>query len=106
MKKIFIAGPYTKGDVAVNVNNHMRAHSLLMDAGFAPFNPLLFHFQHMAHPRPYEDWTKLDNEYLLVCDAVLRLSGESKGADAEVKLARKNGIPIYYNINKLIHELH
>ncbi len=32
------------------------------------------------------------------CDAILRLPGESKGADNDVRLAHERGIPVYYNI--------
>jgi hypothetical protein len=30
------------------------------------------------------------------CDAILRLAGDSKGADNDVKLAKERGIPVYY----------
>ena len=33
---------------------------------------------------------------LAVCDAVLRLPGDSKGADNDVKIARERGIPVYF----------
>lgn len=32
------------------------------------------------------------------CDAVLRLPGESKGADNDVRLARERGLPVYFTI--------
>jgi hypothetical protein len=32
------------------------------------------------------------------CDAVLRLPGESKGADQDVKLARERGLEVYYRL--------
>jgi len=32
------------------------------------------------------------------CDAVLRLPGESKGADNDVRLALERGLPVYYRI--------
>lgn len=32
------------------------------------------------------------------CDAILRLPGESKGADNDVRLAHERGIPVYYDI--------
>ena len=102
MKKVFISSPYTIGDVAVNVKIQMDAADELITLGFAPFAPLMSHFQHMAHPRPYEDWTRLDLEWLKVCNAILRLPGESKGADREVELARSLGMPIYYSIAELI----
>lgn len=107
MKKIFISGPYTKGDVAVNVANHMRAFNTLLLHGYAPFNPLLFHFQHMVHPRLYDTWLSLDIEYLRICDAVLVLPGESKGSEIEIAEAKRCLIPVYYSLTKLMqNELH
>ncbi len=35
------------------------------------------------------------------CDAILRLPGDSKGADNDVKLAHARGIPVYYNIAEI-----
>jgi len=40
-------------------------------------------------------------EWITVCDCVLRLEGESPGADAEVVLAKKKGIPVFYSIDEL-----
>lgn len=99
--RIYIAAPYTNGDVAQNVRKVMEVANKLMDMGHIPFIPHLTHFQHLYFPRPYEDWIKLDNEFLPFCEAVIRLEGESKGADAEVKLAKNLGIKIYYNISEI-----
>jgi hypothetical protein len=35
------------------------------------------------------------------CDAILRLPGDSKGADNDVKLAYERGIPVYYGIDEI-----
>ncbi|WP_233888280.1 DUF4406 domain-containing protein [Paraburkholderia flagellata] len=35
------------------------------------------------------------------CDAVLRIPGESKGADGDVELAHKLGLPVYYGLDDL-----
>ncbi len=35
------------------------------------------------------------------CDAILRLEGESKGADNDVRLAHERGIPVYYHIDEI-----
>jgi hypothetical protein len=35
------------------------------------------------------------------CDAVLRLPGESTGADNDVRIARERGIPAYHSIDEL-----
>lgn len=92
--KVYIASPYTKGDVAVNVKAQMDVADELMDRGYIPFVPLLSHFLHMANPRPYKDWLEMDLEILPLVDAVLRLPGESVGADAECALAHRLGIPV------------
>ena len=35
------------------------------------------------------------------CDAVLRINGESKGADEDVRLANERGLKVYYNIAEI-----
>jgi len=102
MIKVYIASPYTKGDIAVNVKRQIDMADKLMDKGFAPFAPLYSHFQHMVHPRPYEDWIKIDLEWVLACDALLRLSGESTGADDEVQYAHDNSIPVFFELTDLL----
>lgn len=101
MIKVYIASPYTLGDVAVNVKAQLDCVDELMNLGFAPFAPLYSHFQHMAHPRPYQDWIKIDLEWVNVCDCVLRLPGESTGADGEVRFAEELNKPVFYNIDEL-----
>lgn len=99
--RIYVAGPYTKGDVAVNVRNAYEAANRLADLGFAPFVPHATHFWHMLFPRPYEFWIELDKKFLPCCEAVLRLPGESKGADGEVQLAQNLGIRVFHDIETL-----
>ena len=99
--RIYIAGPYTKGDVAVNVRNAYEAANRLADLGFAPFVAHATHFWHMLFPRPYEFWLDLDSQFLPYCQAVLRLPGPSGGADKEVDFAKKLGIPVFTKIDEL-----
>ena len=101
MKKVYIASPYTLGDVAKNVKLQIDVADELMNKGFLPFAPLLSHFQHMIHPRPYQDWIEADLEWIKSCDCLLRIGGESEGADTEVKSAKEIGIPIYYSLDEL-----
>lgn len=101
MKRIFISGPYTLGDVAQNVKKSMDVANHLIELGYAPYCPHLTHFLHMNHFQPYEKWLELDITYLKVCDAILRLPGESAGADKEIELAKFLNIPIFYSIDKL-----
>jgi hypothetical protein len=94
MIRVYIASPYTNGDVAENVRAQMDAADRLMDLGFCPIVPLYSHFQHIFKPRPYEDWMKIDLAKLEMCDIVLRLPGYSPGADLETEHAAKVGIPV------------
>jgi hypothetical protein len=99
--RIYVAGPYSEGDVAVNVRNAYTAASELADLGFAPFVPHATHFWHMLFPRPYEFWLDLDNQFLPFCEGLLRLPGESSGADKEVELATHLGIPVFTEIRQI-----
>jgi hypothetical protein len=99
---VYLASAYTKGDTAVNVKVQIDAADQLMNLGYCPIVPLLTHFHHMIHPRPYEDWVKIDNELVRRSDVVLRIPSESKGADAEVELAKSLNIPVVYSIEELL----
>jgi hypothetical protein len=101
MKRVYIASPYTLGDVAVNVKVQLDVADQLMTLGFSPYVPLLTHFQHIAHPRPYADWCRQDDAWIPCCDYLLRLPGESKGADREVELAASLGIPVFTSIDEI-----
>lgn len=97
MIKIYIASPYRLGDTAVNVKRQMDIADKLIENGFNPFIPLLYHFQHMVHPRTPNEWLDIDLEWVKICDCVLRLNGESSGADIEVEYANSQGIPVYFS---------
>lgn len=99
--RVYIAGPYSQGDVAINVRNAYLAANQLADLGFAPFVPHATHFWHMMFPREYEFWLDLDNQFLPFCEALLRLPGASSGADKEVDLARSLGIPVFSDIREI-----
>lgn len=99
---VYVAGPYTKGDVAVNVRNAILAGDALIAAGHEPFIPHLSHFQHLLCPRGYKTWMRLDLAWLRVCGALIRLIGESSGADQEVRDADRLGIPVYYSVEKFL----
>ena len=101
MLKVYVAGPYTKGDMEQNVKNAIDASSELIKLGLAPFCPHLSHYIDIVHPHSWQQWMDIDIEFLRDCDIVLRLPGESKGADLEVETANKSGIPIFYSISEI-----
>ena len=102
MRKVYIASPYSIGDKDENVRAQIEVANELMDLGFVPFVPLLFHFQNKLMPRAEKDWLELDLEWLKSCDCVLRLDGESKGADAEVEQAEFLNMNVYNSVDELM----
>lgn len=104
MKYIYVAGPYSGGDPVINTRNAVLEGEALRVYGFVPFIPHLTHLWHLISPRDIDFWYAYDNEWIKKCDALLRLPGESKGADAEVELALKLGIPIFHSIYELVVE--
>jgi hypothetical protein len=99
--RIYVAGPYTKPDPCINTNRAIKVGQELLEAGYAPFIPHLTYLWHAVIPNPYSVWLAYDLEWLRVCHAVLRLDGESSGADAEVTEARRLGIPVFHSIAEL-----
>jgi hypothetical protein len=97
--RIFISGPYSKGDTAINVRDAISAGNYLAGIGHYPFIPHLNHFWHFLWPN--EDinfWYEQDIVWLHQCEALLRIPGESAGADREVEIAKEMEIPIYYSV--------
>lgn len=96
MKLVYIASPYTLGDIAENVRIQMDAAHRILDMGHSPFAPLLSHFLHIHKPRPYDDWLNMDLVIIPRVDILLRLPGKSSGATKEVALAHELGIPVAF----------
>ncbi len=94
--RVYIAAPYSKGDIYLNVRRAIDAGDELLRMGHIPFIPHLSHFWHYISPKSYETWLEIDRQWIDCCDAVLRLDGESKGADNEVAYAKTKGIKVYY----------
>lgn len=94
--RIYVAGPYTKPDPCINTHEAIEVADFLWSCGFAPFIPHLSHFWHTMSPKPYEDWLEYDLQFLVCCDALFRMDGESSGADAEEKFANDHNIPVFY----------
>lgn len=99
--RVYVAGPISIGDQAVNVRNAILAASELLRRGYAPYCPHLTHYWQTVRPHSYETWIALDFEWLPLCDLAVRLPGESKGADREVEFARKRHIPVYCSVSAL-----
>lgn len=112
---IYIASPYTKGDVAVNTRFQCEVFDKLMnDEIVYPVAPLWSHFQHIMFPRHYKDWIEYDKALIPRLDACLRLDAyhnnisygeyhqhDSSGADGEVALFKSLNKPVFYSYEDL-----
>jgi hypothetical protein len=99
--RIYVAGPYSHPDPEQrerHVQQAIRAGRELLRQGHAPFIP------HLAHafdqwcieqgcPLSYEAYMRWDAAFLTQCEGLLLL-GSSPGADREVELAVRLGIPV------------
>jgi hypothetical protein len=101
-KRLYLAGPYSQGDVARNVKIAIGIWHITHNLGFSPFCPHLSHFLHMQITLLYDDWIAYDLEWLRICDALYRIQGPSKGADLEVEEAKRLNIPVFYCLDDLI----
>lgn len=118
---VYIAGPISEGDMLQNIKQFDDAFLKLLRLGFAPFNPgasvylgnaqgflgyspsgVVAHADSKASGVTHEEWMAVDLAWLERTDIVLRLPGESVGADLEVEHANKCGIPVFDSIVKLV----
>lgn len=96
--KIYIAGPYTKPDPETNTKTAIAVGDVIARLGHIVFVPHLTHYWELQHHHDYDFWMAQDAAWLRCCDALLRLPGESAGADSEVELAYALGLKVYYSV--------
>jgi len=112
---ILIAGPYRSGtgdDPALMAQNLARLESVSYQIFRAGHIPMIGEwvalpiwknaggtkvgdalYQEILHPTA--------GRLLQHCQAVLRLEGESKGADNDVRIARERGLPVYFRLEEV-----
>lgn len=94
---VYVAGPYSTGDPVVNTQRAVRAGLELFDfCDVVPIIPHLTMLAHLIEPRDIDYWYAFDLAQLEHCDALLRLSGVSTGADREVVAAREAGLDLFF----------
>lgn len=117
-RRVYIAGPITKGNLADNIDRATAAFLALAAAGLAPLCPHWSAFSGGCRVTPggsvyalagatpnaltHEDWLSVDVSWVVMASAVLRLPGESAGADIEVATARDHGIPVFESVADVI----
>jgi hypothetical protein len=98
--RVYIAGPYT-GDEEKNVNEAIAFGEVVANRGFIPFIPHLNHYWDKQYVHDYEFWMNQDLQWLAMCDVLLRMPGQSSGADREVAAAILSGKPVAYSLQEL-----
>lgn len=109
---ILIAGPYrsgTNGDPFLIAQNLDRLESFALSIYKAGHIPMIGEW--VALPLAKQAGSlklgdEISEQYLYPvasrllarCDAVLRIAGESKGADEDVRIARERGLQVYWRI--------
>jgi hypothetical protein len=93
--RIYIAGPYSLGDVAANVRHAIEAGDKVLCWGGVPFIPHLTHLWHMMYPHEHQEWMEYDRQWLVSCMALWRLPGGSDGTEEEVADAKGWMMPVF-----------
>lgn len=110
MIKVYIAGPITKPDPKKNAILAIKYADQLLNLGYAPFLPQLCVFwqEHGEHRDDgsygagYETWMNWAFEWIRQCNVLLRIPGESLGADREVAFAQSLRIQVCFSIKDLL----
>ena len=97
---IYVAGPYS-GDAQGNTDRAIDVGNRLINVGFNVYVPHLSHYMHARQQRHYEDWMRIDFDWITRCDALYRMPGDSSGGDREVEFAKKMHIPVFYSVEAL-----
>lgn len=96
---IYVAGPMTVGYPTVlhNLANAHAAAARLRDYGLVGIVPHDSILLDGALKLDYEEWMEIDFQIILRCDGLIRLPGESKGADREVAFAKTLNLPVSFH---------
>lgn len=103
IRYVYVAGPYS-GDEEANTDQAIAAGEMILAGGYYPYVPHLSHFWHERHPHTYTEWLEFDMAWLARCDALVRLPGESPGAEREVAFARSAAIPVFHGVEQFLRE--
>jgi len=92
---VFLAGPLAQAPTASQTQQALRLWGKLEQLGFAPFCPQWFHFTAQSYPPDASVWLEQGLIWLEKCDAMLLLSGETRGAEPLLAHAKAHGIPVF-----------
>lgn len=101
---VYVAGPYTRPDPVLNTHRIIKVADHLQGTGLVTCHvPHLNHLWNLVAPHDdVEHWYSYDLAILRRCDALLRVEGESAGADTEVSFAEEHGIRVFFDQDHLL----
>lgn len=91
---VYVAGPIT-ADPFGCVRTANAVFTDLRALGLVPFLPQLSVLAEMVEHRPYDDWLAYDFDVIRHCAALVRLPGDSPGADREMEHAWSLGLRVF-----------
>lgn len=103
--RVYLAGPFRRGDSFVNVREAGLVGLRLREAGHCPVIPHCLCLIHMIKPQPDPFWLAWGLDDLASCDCLVRLPGDSLGSDAEVERAKVLGIPVFYGVEAFLAQV-
>jgi hypothetical protein len=99
--RIYVAGPIGEPPRPRDVHRAIKAGLELIAAGHSPHVPHLWAALEAEPQVTRDEWLRVDLDWLEVADAVLRLPGDSPGADLEEARARELGLPVYHSAQEI-----
>lgn len=103
--RVYVAGPITgSDDMKKDIHKACVVTQRLVESGFAVYTPQLSVFLEFVIGKTLDwgTWLEQDKPWVLASDLVLRLPGESAGADLEVAWAEEAGIPVFYSLSAVL----
>lgn len=109
LKKVYVAGAISAPTLEQGLKNLREGifyGAMLLKMGYCPFVPHLDNQFSLVQNDliPVEVFYQYDLEWLAVCDCMLVLPNyeNSKGVAKEIKVAKKLGIPVFFDIRQLM----
>lgn len=100
---VYVAGPYVRPDPVENTHKTIATADRLQESGLVTcVVPHLTLLWHMVKPHEPDHWYTYDFAMLARCDALLRLPGDSTGADNEVAFALERGVSVFHDEDHLL----
>lgn len=106
MIRVYVAGPYSGNTIQTlgNIRRGIGMSVKLLLRGYFPYCPWLDWLYGLFSEVPIELYQANSIAWLKVAQAVLVLEGweNSTGTKAEIEIAKREGIPVFYSIEALV----